>query len=447
MKNYGSIYNEKLITPDEAAKLVNSGDYIDYNWCSCHPVDFDKALSKRKDELENVYVRGGVSLFKPAVIEVDPEGKHFTWVSIHSSGGERKAVNAGAACHLPIKYSEVPRYYDENMPKAKIAVFQVSKMDSFGNFSSGPNGSHTANVVKNAEKIIVEVNENMPFCHGGLETLVNIEDVDYIIQSNNNPIPELPNAKFGEVDIKISEYVIPEIPNGACLQLGIGSVPSAIGEMIAKSDLKDLGVHSEMYVDAFISLTKEGKITGAKKNIDRYRQTYAFGAGSKEMYDFLDNNPLLNSRSVGYVNDVRIISQLDNFISINSAVNMDLYGQISSETVGTKHISGSGGQLDFVLGAYLSNGGKSFICYTSTFTDRNGELVSRIQPTFEPGTIVTCPRATTQYVVTEYGIVNLKGLTTWERAEKLISLAHPNFRENLIKSAESMNIWKKSNKR
>lgn len=446
MKDFSSMYNKKLISAEEAAKLVKSGYYIDYNWCTAHSVAFDRALAKRKDELYDVFVRGGVGLFKPEVLKVDPEGKHFTWISIHSGGVDRKEINNGAAFHLPIKYSEVPRYYDENMPKANLAVFQVSKMDKFGNFSSGPNGSHTSNIVKNADKVIIEVNENMPFCHGGMEGLVNIKDVDYIIESNNE-VPTLPSAKYGETDIAISKFVIPEIPDGACLQLGIGSVPSAIGEMIAKSSLKDLGVHSEMYVDAFISLTNEGKITGAKKNIDKYKQTYAFGAGSKEMYEFLDNNPELNTRSVGYVNNTRVIAQLDNFISINSAVNIDLYGQISSETAGTRHISGSGGQLDFVLGAYLSNGGKSFICFTSTFTNKTGELVSRILPTFLPGTIVTCPRATTQYVVTEYGIVNLKGMTTWERAEAIISLAHPNFREDLIKSAEKMNIWRKSNKR
>ena len=184
-----------------------------------------------------------------------------------------------------------------------------------------------------------------------------------------------------DVDKKVAELIVDQIPNGACLQLGIGGMPNAVGSLIAESDLKDLGVHTEMYVDAFVDIAKAGKITGAKKNIDRYRQAYGFGAGTKKMYDYLDENPELMSAPVSYTNDIKNIAALDNFISINNCVDLDLYGQISSESSGTKHISGAGGQLDFVLGAYMSNGGKSFICCSSTFTDKQGVVHSRIRPT------------------------------------------------------------------
>ncbi|MBO5246723.1 MAG: butyryl-CoA:acetate CoA-transferase, partial [Eubacterium sp.] len=237
-----------------------------------------------------------------------------------------------------------------------------------------------------------------------------------------------------------------QIPNGACLQLGIGGMPNAVGSMIADSDLKDLGVHTEMYVDAFVDIAKAGKINGSKKNIDRYRQTFGFGCGTKKMYDYLDENPEMMSAPVSYTNDIRAIASLDNFISINNCVDIDLFGQVSSESSGTKHISGAGGQLDFVLGAYLSNGGKSFICCSSTFTDKSGELHSRIRPTLTNGSIVTDTRANTHYVVTEYGLVNLKGMSTWQKAEALISIAHPNFRDELIAEAEKMQIWRRSNK-
>ena len=223
-------------------------------------------------------------------------------------------------------------------------------------------------------------------------------------------------------------------------------MPNAVGSVIADSDLKDLGVHTEMYVDSFVEMTLKGKITGAKKGRDRFRQTYAFGAGTKMMYDFLDDNPSLMSAPVDYTNDARVISSLDNFISINNAVDIDLFGQVSSESSGTKHISGAGGQLDFVLGAYLSNGGKSFICLSSTVTDKDGNLTSRIVPTLKEGSAVTAARPNTHYVVTEYGKVNLKGMSTWQRTEALISIAHPQFREQLIKDAEKMKIWRKSNK-
>ena len=249
-------------------------------------------------------------------------------------------------------------------------------------------------------------------------------------------------------DVKAAvRLVVPQIPNGACLQLGIGGMPNAIGSLIAQSDLKDLGVHTEMYVDAFVDIAKAGKITGAHKQLDKGRQVYAFGAGTQKMYDYLNNNPECMSAPVDYTNDIRSISALDNFISINNAVDIDLFGQVNAESAGVKHISGAGGQLDFVLGAYLSKGGKSFICLSSTFFNKKtGQLESRIRPTLENGSIITDTRANLHYLCTEYGCVNLKGLTTWEKAEALINVAHPDFREELIKEAEKMHIWRRSNK-
>ena len=249
-----------------------------------------------------------------------------------------------------------------------------------------------------------------------------------------------------EVDQAVAKLIVEEIPDGACLQLGIGGMPNAVGSLIAESDLKDLGVHTEMYVDAFVDIAKAGKITGARKNIDRFRQTYAFAAGTQKLYDFLNDNPECMSCPVDYTNDARTISQLDNFMSINNAVDVDLFGQVNAESAGIKHISGAGGQLDFVLGAYLSKGGKSFICCSSTFTTKSGEVKSRIVPTLAPGSIVTDTRANIHYLVTEYGKVNLKGLSTWQKAEAIISVAHPDFRDELIKQAEQNHIWRRSNK-
>ena len=223
-------------------------------------------------------------------------------------------------------------------------------------------------------------------------------------------------------------------------------MPNTIGAMIAQSDLKDLSVHTEMYVDGFVDIAAAGKITGRHKNLDKGRQVYAFAAGTQKLYDYVNRNPDVMAAPVDYTNDVRVIGQIDNFISINNAVDLDLFGQVNAESAGLKHISGTGGQLDFVMGAYLSKGGKSFICLSSTVTGKDGTMKSRIVPTLTNGSICTDPRSCVHYIVTEYGMVNLKGLSTWERAEALISIAHPDFREQLIADAEKMGIWRRSNK-
>ena len=440
-------YQQKLVSADEAVKIIKSGDWVDYGWCTGTPDALDKALAKRTDELKDVKLRGGILLKPLAVFEREDAGEHFCWNSWHMSGIERKYISRGFAYYSPIRYSELPRYYRDSIQPDDVVMLMVAPMDKHGYFNFGPNASHLTAMCETSKKIIVEVNENMPRCLGGFENGVHISDVTYIVEGDNPPIGELGGGgPATEVDKAVAKLIVDEIPNGACLQLGIGGMPNAVGSLIAESDLKDLGVHTEMYVDAFVDIAKAGKINGSKKNIDRFRQTYGFGAGTKKMYDYLDENPELMSAPVSYTNDIRSISALDNFMSINNAVDIDLFGQISSESSGIKHISGAGGQLDFVLGAYLSNGGKSFICCSSTFTTKDGKMQSRIKPTLTQGSIVTDTRSNTHYVVTEYGIVNLKGLYAWERAEALISIAHPDFRDELIAEAEKMHIWRRSNK-
>ena len=440
-------YNQKLVSADEAVKVVKSGDWVDYGWCNGTPDALDKALAKRTDELNDIKLRGGILLKPLAVFDREDAGEHFTWNSWHMGGIERKLIARGCSFYSPIRYSELPRYYRDGAAKVNVAMFQVAPMDAHGYFNFGPNASHLGAVCEVADIIIVEVNENMPRCLGGTEVGVHISKVNYIVEGSNPPIGELGGGGAAtEVDKKVAQLIVDQIPNGACLQLGIGGMPNAVGSLIAESDLKDLGVHTEMYVDAFVDIAKAGKITGAHKAIDRYRQVYGFGAGTKKMYDYMDENPELMSAPVAYTNDIRSISALDNFISINNCVDLDLFGQISSETSGTKHISGAGGQLDFVLGAYLSNGGKSFICCSSTFTDKQGVMHSRIRPTLAEGSVVTDTRANTHFIVTEYGMVNVKGLSSWEKAEAIISIAHPDFRDELIKEADKMHIWRRSNK-
>lgn len=445
--DFSQEYKQKLVSADEAVKIIKSGDWVDYGWCTNTVDALDKALAKRTDELKDVNLRGGILLKPLAVFEREDAGAHFTWNSWHMSGIERKMISRGLSFYAPIRYSELPRYYRDLSDKDDVAMFQVAPMDAHGFFNFGPSASHLGAMCETAKHIIVEVNENMPRCLGGTECGVHISDVTYIVQGENPPIGEMPaGGPASEVDKAVAKLIVDEIPNGACLQLGIGGMPNAVGSLIAESDLKDLGVHTEMYVDAFVDIAKAGKINGSKKNIDRFRQAYAFGAGTKKMYDYMDENPELMSTSVDYTNDIRSISALDNFISINNAVNVDLFGQVNAESAGIKQISGAGGQLDFVLGAYLSKGGKSFICCSSTFQTKDGQLKSRLLPTLDQGSIVTDTRANIHYLVTEYGKVNLKGLSAWQKAEAIISVAHPDFRDELIAEADKMHIWRRSNK-
>ena len=442
------IYASKLVSAEQAAAVVKSGDWVDYGWTTGTPVAVDKALAARLPQLENVNFRGGILMWVPEIFKIENPAEHFSWNSWHMGGIERKAVAQGFSFYSPIRYSELPRYYRDMPEDVDVAVFQVAPMDNHGYFNFGPNASHMAAVCERSKKVIVEVNKNMPVCLGGSEVGVHIDDVDMIVEGDSPAIAQLGGGGAPtEVDQAVAKLIVEQIPNGACLQLGIGGMPNAVGSMIAQSDLKDLGVHTEMYVDAFVDISMAGKITGAHKQIDKGRQTYAFGAGTQKLYDFLDGNPACMSAPVDYTNDIRSISALDNFISINNAVDIDLFGQVNAESAGIKNISGAGGQLDFVLGAYLSHGGKSFICMSSSFMDKKtGQMQSRIRPTLANGSIVTDTRANVHYFVTEYGMVNLKGLSTWQKAEALISVAHPDFREQLIQDAEKMNIWRRSNK-
>ncbi|MBE6067823.1 MAG: butyryl-CoA:acetate CoA-transferase [Clostridium lundense] len=441
-------YLEKLVSAEEAVKVVKSSDWIDYGWCISTPDALDRALAARMEELYDLKFRGGVLLSVPEIFKIKEPQKHFIWNSWHMSGIERKAVNQGIAYYAPIRYSELPRYYRDSSDPLDVAMFQVAEMNEDGYFNFGPSASHMKEVCDKAKVVIVEVNKNMPVCLGGEVggQAVHISQVDYIVEGNNPEIRELPSSKPQEIDEIVAKLIVKEIPNGACLQLGIGGMPNAVGSLIAKSDLKNLGVHTEMYVDAFVDIALAGKIDGSCKSIDKFKQTYAFGAGTKKLYNYINNSEACLSAPVDYTNDVRVISSIDNFISINNAVDIDLFGQVNAESAGTKPISGAGGQLDFVLGAYLSKGGKSFICLSSTYKTKDGQLKSRITPTLNNGSIVTDTRANIHYLVTEYGKVNLKGLTTWQKAEAIISVAHPDFREQLIKDAEAMNIWRRSNK-
>ncbi|MCI8285690.1 MAG: butyryl-CoA:acetate CoA-transferase [Firmicutes bacterium] len=434
-------YDKKLITSDQAAGMVKSGDRVHIGTFGVISRNFEAALAKRKDELDEVIIHSSLWSYDDTyeTNKVDPSGEVFKIWSTHMSQKDRRVKTAGHAWYIPILYSDNNQMWSQdNKDKVNMTVITTGPMDAHGNFNLGVTVGETRGTIQAADIVIVEVNENMPRCNG-IENYINIAEVDYITHSTNYPIAELPVREAGGADAKIAELIMPLIEDGSCLQLGVGAMPNHLGKLLAKSDLKNLSVHTEMLVDAFVDLYEEGKITG-QKNVLPGKMVYTFALGTKRLYDFLDNNQMCVGAPVDYVNNPNIISQNDKVISINAALQVDIYGQVSSESIGFSHISGQGGQMNFVEGAYHSKGGKSFICTASTKT-KDGKTESLILPYMPPGGIVSCPRYAPQYIVTEYGIAMLKGLNTWERAEALINIAHPDYREDLIKDAEKQGIW------
>lgn len=260
--DYNELYSQKLVTAEEAAKTVTSGSWVDYGWAVNTPVAVDAAIAKRMNELTDVNFRGGILMWEPEIFKIDNPVEHLTWNSWHMGGIERKAAAQGFSFYASIRYSELPRYYKEIQNPSDIAIFQVAPMDSHGYFNFGPSASHLAAACEMAKTIIVEVNQNMPRCLGGFEEGIHISKVDMIVEGDNPSIAEMGGGGAAtDVDKAVAKLIVDEIPDGACLQLGIGGMPNAVGSLIAESDLKNLGVHTEMYVDAFVDIAKAGKLT------------------------------------------------------------------------------------------------------------------------------------------------------------------------------------------
>lgn len=442
--NYEKMYQEKLTTPDEAVKVVKNGDWVDYGSIGMPVHALDEALARRKDELHDIKVRGSFNPGVPAVVEADPEGAVFTYSSFQLSPQERKLNDQGLCYYVPMLFHEQPAYFRKDLT-VDVCFLPATPMDKSGNFYLGHPVGHSRGMLEKAKILILEVNDQMPVALGGFDETVHISEVDYIVENSYPPL-EIPPSKPDELDEVIAKHVLGELCDGACIQLGIGGMPNAIGDMISKSDLKDLGIHTEMFTDSMVNMVKSGRVTGRKKNVNPGKHVFTFAMGMNACYDFVTKNSSCAAFPVDYVNDPMIIGSIDHFMAINNCLEIDLYSQVSAESSGIRQISGTGGQIDFMLGSYRSKGGKGFICLKSTMTQKDGTVVSRIRPHFDPYTVVTTPRTLVNYVVTEYGIAQLKGRSTWERAEALISLAHPDFREELIQEADKMRIWRRSNK-
>jgi acyl-CoA hydrolase len=423
----------RKITAAEAASLVKSGFWLDYGGCLAQPDVFDLALAARVSELSNVGIRSSLAAKPRAVLECDPEGAHFQWYSWHFSAYERARSDAGICHHMPPNLGELDDYYRRFIDPIDMVVLKVRPADADGYFSFGPMNGWLRALVERSKTLIVETSTAVPFVYG-VGNGVHISEIDYIIEGDNAPLPELKSPQATDIDRAIARTIAAEVEDGACLQIGIGGMPNAVCSLLLDSGARDLGVHTEMLTDSLVELYKAGVVTGARKQLDPGKTVFTFAQGSQSTYDAMDSNPDMLCCSVAYTNLPQNIMRNDRVFSINSTTQMDLQGQAASESDGHRHISGTGGQLQFVRGAYASRGGKSFICLPSLF-DRKGIRKSRIVLNLTPGNIVTTPRTDTMYVVTEYGMVNLKGKSVADRARAMISLAHPDFREELERQA------------
>jgi len=427
-------YRRKLISAEEAAGLVKSSMWIDYGAICGFPSLIDEKLAARAKELKDVKIRAEHS--HTIIPRVDPKQEHFIHNSWFLGKVEREYAKNGAASYIPFGLGEGPRMYRQWLKdKVDITFIEVTPMDNKGNFNFGAAVTRQKAACEVAKVVVLEVNEHMPWVYGGYDEVVNIKDVDYIVENFEYKIPEFPTSPITHEDEAIAALLADRIEDGATIQLGVGAIPSVVGKLLIKHNLKDLGIHSEMFNDSMMELIEAGVITGKRKTLNRGKAVFCFAAGSEKLYKFMDKNKALAGFPVDYTNDPYTIARNDMQIAINSALRVDLRGQVCSESVGTRQISGTGGQLEFTRGAYMSKGGKAFICLHAVRTGKDGKPVSNIVPTLELGDMVTVPASEVSNVVTEYGMVNLKGLSVWQRAKAFISIAHPAFRDDLTKAA------------
>lgn len=428
--SFQEMYKQKLRTAEEAVRLVQSGDHVVSPIAAGHPRQIFNALAGRKDELQGVSFFSTLDVYPSEIWKLDG----YDQIAVDSGfvGGQmRKGVHEGAFTYSPIKFADSVLCFGRLRPVDVVACV-VSPMDKHGYFSMGCAVDYTYDCAQLARNIIVEVNSNMPRTHG--KCWLHISQIDAIVE-NHIPLPALPNIPVSDKDKMIGKLIADQVKDGATIQIGVGAIPNAVAYFL--EDKNDLGVHTEMLTDSIYQLQKRGVITNKKKNYMRDVSLATFALGSKEMYEWMDDNPAIAMYPVGEVNDPFIIARVDNMVSVNGAISVDLTGQVVAESFGPKQFSNVGGQLDFVQGAWRSRNGKSFLALYSTAKQNT---VSRITSLLTPGSHITTPRTETHYVVTEYGTALIKGQNARQRALNLINIAHPDHRDQLRFDAKQLGL-------
>lgn len=429
MDNWKEIYRDRICSADEAVGYIRSGDRVVVAHACGEPTILTDALAANADRYgyENVEIVHMVAMGKAAYCAPGME-KHFRHNGLFLGGSTKGAVAENRADFTPVFFSEVPKLLATTLP-VDVVLLQVSEPDAHGYCSFGISCDYTKPAADCAKIKIAQINKNMPRVMG--DNFIHISELDHIVPEDT-PLIQLQPPEIGEVQKKIGENIASLVKDGDCLQLGIGAIPDAV--LLFLKDKKDLGIHSEMFSDGVVALIEAGVVTNKKKQMDKGQCVATFLMGTDKLYDYVNDNPAVVLRSVDYVNDPRIICQNDNVVSINSCVEVDLMGQVCSESIGLKQISGVGGQVDFVRGANMSRNGRTIMAMPATAAKGR---VSRIVPFLAVGAAVTTSRCDVDYVVTEYGIAQLHGRTLRDRAKQLIAIAAPEFREELLKAFEN----------
>jgi 4-hydroxybutyrate CoA-transferase len=422
--NWRDIYESKLSTADEALKAVKSNQRVVIGHACGEPQPLVEALVKQAQRLENVEIVHMVAMGDAKYCQPGME-KHFRHNSLFVGNSTRQAVNEGRADYTPCFFSEIPRLFLLGYLPVDVALIQVSKPDKHGYCSFGISVDYTKPAASVAKLVIAQVNEMMPRTLG--DSFIHVSELDYIVE-DTRPLLELPRPKISNIEEQIGYHIAQLVEDGSTLQLGIGAIPDAVLKFL--KDKKDLGIHTEMFSDGVMELVEEGVITNKAKTYHPGRIVSNFLMGTRKLYDFVHDNPILEMHPSDYTNDPFVISRNPKMVSINSALEVDLSGQVCADAIGTKQYSGVGGQVDFIRGASRSPGGKSIIAMPSTAL---GGKKSRIVARLSEGAAITTSRNDIHYVVTEYGAVDLRGKSLRQRAEALISIAHPDFRKSLRK--------------
>lgn len=417
-----AVRTPKLMSADEAVKVVKSGDRVVLGHACGEPPTLVEALVARAPELSGVEIVHMVNM-GPAKFAQPGMERSFRFNGMFLGAPTRRAVEQARADYMPCFFSEVPRLFKQRVLPVDVAMIQVAPPDQHGYCSFGVSVDYTQAAAECAQVVIAQINRLLPRTGGAR---IHLNAIDCLVEKDD-VIVELPRPEIGDVERRIGEHVAALVPNGATLQLGIGAIPDAVLSCLRNKE--DLGIHSEMFSDGAVELAEAGVITNRRKTINTGKFIATFLMGTRRLYDFVNDNPAVELHPVDYTNDPFVIGRHDNMLSINSALQVDLTGQVNAEMIGSTQFSGVGGQVDFVRGAGRSLGGKSIIALPSTAA---GGTVSRICRVLESGTAVTTSRNDVHYVVTEYGVADLRGRNLRQRAEALVAISHPAFRSMLM---------------